>query len=99
MTNSYAPSRQPAPRNRTAASSLTNPVRYPSGAAAPVLTKRAFLLILMTLLVPGTKTVFGTTKKWPRWWWDLKPSQNDRPDESRHELCPPTRPPPRRPHS
>ena len=63
MTNSYAPSRQPAPRNRTAASSLTNPVRYPSGAAAPVLTKRAFLLILMTLLVPGSaQTVAGNRR-------------------------------------
>jgi LCP family protein required for cell wall assembly len=46
MTDNYAPPRPP----RT----LTNPVRYPSGAAAPVLAKRAFLLVLMTLLVPGS---------------------------------------------
>lgn len=60
MTNSYAPSRQPAPRNRASAPSLTDPVRYPAGASASVLTKRAFLLILMTLLVPGSaQTVAG----------------------------------------
>ncbi|MDR7081277.1 LCP family protein required for cell wall assembly [Arthrobacter ginsengisoli] len=63
MTNSYAPSRQPAPRNRTAAPSLTDPVRYPAGAADPVLTKRAFLLVLMTLLVPGSaQTVAGNRR-------------------------------------
>jgi LCP family protein required for cell wall assembly len=60
MTNSYAPSRQPAPRKRASAPSLTDPVRYPAGASASVLTKRAFLLILMTLLVPGSaQTVAG----------------------------------------
>ena len=60
MTNSYAPSRQPAPRNRASAPSLTDPVRYPAGASASVLTKRAFLLILLTLLVPGSaQTVAG----------------------------------------
>lgn len=63
MTNRYAPSRQPAPTNPTAAGSLTDPVRYPSGAAAPVLTKRAFLLVLMTLLVPGSaQTVAGNRR-------------------------------------
>ncbi len=60
MTNSYAPSRQPAPRNPRASGSLTDPVRYPSGAAVPVRIKRAFLLVLMTLLVPGSaQTVAG----------------------------------------
>ncbi|MGP4032560.1 LCP family protein [Pseudarthrobacter sp. 1C304] len=63
MTNSYAPSRQPAPRNRTAAPSLTDPVRYPSGAAAPVLTKRAFLLVLMTLLVPGSAQIVAGSRR------------------------------------
>ena len=63
MTNSYAPSRQPAPRNRTAAPSLTDPVRYPSGAAAPVLTKRAFLLVLMTLLVPGSAQIVAGDRR------------------------------------
>lgn len=63
MTNSYAPSRQPAPRNRTAAPSLTDPVRYPSGAAAPVLTKRAFLLVLMTLLVPGSAQIVAGNRR------------------------------------
>ncbi|WP_427133246.1 LCP family protein [Pseudarthrobacter sp. S9] len=67
MTNSYAPSppeRQndprPKPRSRQA---QTDPVRYPSGAPAPVVTKRAFVLILMTLLVPGSaQTVAGSRR-------------------------------------
>lgn len=63
MTNSYAPSRQPSPPNRTAAPSRTDPVRYPSGAAAPVLTKRAFLLVLMTLLVPGSAQVVAGDRR------------------------------------
>ena len=63
MTNSYAPSRQPAPRKRTAAPSLTDPVRYPSGAAAPVLTKRAFLLVLMTLIVPGSAQIVAGNRR------------------------------------
>lgn len=33
---------------------MTDPVRYPVSASAPVRTKRAFLLVLMTLLVPGS---------------------------------------------
>lgn len=62
MTNSYATSRQdsqqPLPKQ-----ALTDPVRYPSGAAAPVLAKRAFVLILMTLLVPGSaQTVAGNRR-------------------------------------
>ncbi|MGO4192166.1 LCP family protein [Arthrobacter sp. YAF17] len=60
MSNRYAPSRLPAPQKRASAPSLTDPVRYPAGASASVLTKRAFLLILMTLLVPGSaQTVAG----------------------------------------
>jgi LCP family protein required for cell wall assembly len=61
MTNSYAAGRQlPRPQSRPA---LTDPVRYPSGAPAPVLTKRAFVLILMTLLVPGSaQTVAGSRR-------------------------------------
>ena len=63
MTNSYAPSRQPAPRNPTAAGTLTDPVRYPAGAAAPVLTKRAFLLVLLTLLVPGSAQIVAGNRR------------------------------------
>ena len=33
---------------------LTDPVRYPVSAASPVRTKRAFVLVLLTLLVPGS---------------------------------------------
>ncbi|HSO90690.1 MAG TPA: LCP family protein [Arthrobacter sp.] len=63
MTKSSAPSRQPSPPNRTAAPSPTDPVRYPSGAAAPVLTKRAFLLVLMTLLVPGSAQIVAGNRR------------------------------------
>ncbi|MDQ0822140.1 LCP family protein required for cell wall assembly [Arthrobacter sp. V4I6] len=65
MTNSYAP----APRNsqrperQNQQPSLTDPVRYPSGAAAPVLTKRAFLLVLMTLLVPGSAQIAAGNRR------------------------------------
>lgn len=34
--------------------SLTDPVRYPLSASSPVRTKRAFVLVLLTLLVPGS---------------------------------------------
>jgi len=33
---------------------LTDPVRYPASASPPVRTKRAFVLVLLTLLVPGS---------------------------------------------
>ncbi|NUU32031.1 LCP family protein [Arthrobacter sp. C9C5] len=44
-------------------SALTDPVRYPSGAASPVLAKRAFLLILMTLLVPGSAQIVAGNRR------------------------------------
>ncbi|MHA7222308.1 LCP family protein [Arthrobacter sp. RHLT1-20] len=64
MTNRYAPSRRPGPQNRQPPEqSLTDPVRYPAGTPAPALNKRAFLLILMTLLVPGSaQTVAGNRR-------------------------------------
>ncbi|MCB5272743.1 Biofilm regulatory protein A [Arthrobacter sp. SO5] len=66
MTNSYAPAHQPGrpsgqqPRTPQA---LSDPVRFPSGAAAPVLTKRAFLLIIMTLLVPGSAQIVAGNRR------------------------------------
>lgn len=36
---------------------MTDPVRHPSGASSPFRTKRAFVLLLMTLLVPGSAQV------------------------------------------
>ena len=63
MTNSYAPSGQPSLRNRTSSQSFTDPVRYPSGAAAPVLTKRAFVLVLMTLLLPGSAQIVAGNRR------------------------------------
>ncbi|MEC5181635.1 LCP family protein [Arthrobacter sp. CG_A4] len=64
MTNRYAPSRRPGRQNgQQPGQTLTDPVRHPSGAAAAVLNKRAFLLILMTLLVPGSaQTVAGNRR-------------------------------------
>ena len=64
MTNRYAPSRRPGRQNgQQPGQTPTDPVRYPSGAAAQVLNKRAFLLILMTLLVPGSaQTVAGNRR-------------------------------------
>lgn len=69
MTNSYAPSRGPERRNAAGRTPqqpgavLTDPVRYPAGAPATVLAKRAILLILMTLVVPGSaQTVAGSRR-------------------------------------
>ncbi|MEC5190341.1 MULTISPECIES: LCP family protein [unclassified Arthrobacter] len=63
MTNSYASSRQRTPRNAATFGSRTDPVRHPAGAAAPVLTKRAFLLVLMTLLVPGSAQIVAGNRR------------------------------------
>lgn len=35
-------------------SALTDPVRYPASASAPVRTKRAFVLVLLTVFIPGS---------------------------------------------
>ena len=42
---------------------LTDPVRYPSGASAPVRTKRAFVLVLLTLFVPGSAQIVAGDRK------------------------------------
>ncbi|MFC9333270.1 LCP family protein [Arthrobacter sp. NPDC057009] len=42
---------------------LTDPVRNPSSATEPVRTKRAFLLILLTLLVPGSAQIVAGDRK------------------------------------
>ncbi|MDQ1596294.1 MAG: polyisoprenyl-teichoic acid--peptidoglycan teichoic acid transferase [Arthrobacter pascens] len=42
---------------------LTDPVRYPASAAEPVRTKRAFLLILLTLFVPGSAQIAAGDRK------------------------------------
>ena len=64
MTNSNPRASQDARlQERDVRQARTDPVRYPSGAAAPVLTKRAFLLVLMTMLVPGSaQTVAGNRR-------------------------------------
>ncbi|MBG0738284.1 LCP family protein [Paeniglutamicibacter antarcticus] len=42
---------------------LTNPVRYPQSAPAPVRTKRAFVLLLLTLLLPGSAQIVAGNRK------------------------------------
>jgi LCP family protein required for cell wall assembly len=42
---------------------MTDPVRFPSGASSPVRTKRAFVLLLMTLLVPGSAQIVAGDRK------------------------------------
>lgn len=65
MTNSYAaaPQNRQRPDRQNPQPFLTNPVRYPSGAPAPVLAKRAFLLVLLTLLVPGSAQVVAGNRR------------------------------------
>ncbi|WP_434618138.1 LCP family protein [Arthrobacter sp. A5] len=42
---------------------LTNPVRYPHGSPAPVRTKRAFMLLLLTLVLPGSAQLVAGNRK------------------------------------
>jgi polyisoprenyl-teichoic acid--peptidoglycan teichoic acid transferase len=43
---------------------LTDPVRYPVSASPPVRTKRAFVLVLLTLLVPAARNSWRATAGW-----------------------------------
>ncbi|WP_343319769.1 LCP family protein [Arthrobacter sp. TMP15] len=45
---------------------LTNPVRYPEPASAPVRSKRAWFLLLLTLFVPGSAQVVAGDKRFGR---------------------------------
>lgn len=49
---------QSAPRG-----AMTDPVRYPVSASPPVRTKRAFVLVLLTLLVPGSAQIVAGDRK------------------------------------
>lgn len=42
---------------------LTNPARYPESASAPVRSKRAWLLLLMTLVLPGSAQIAAGNKR------------------------------------
>jgi LCP family protein required for cell wall assembly len=42
---------------------LTDPVRYPASASSPVRTKRGFVLVLLTLLVPGSAQLVAGNRK------------------------------------
>ncbi|ALV44509.1 transcriptional regulator [Arthrobacter alpinus] len=42
---------------------LTNPVRYPESASAPVRSKRAWFLVLLTLFVPGSAQIVAGNKR------------------------------------
>jgi len=53
MTRSQTSS-QSRPGEHQNTTALTDPVRFPASASAPVRTKRAFVLLLMTLLLPGS---------------------------------------------
>jgi polyisoprenyl-teichoic acid--peptidoglycan teichoic acid transferase len=54
---------QARPKQATDAATLTNPVRFPASASAPVRTKRAFVLLLMTLILPGSAQVVAGDRK------------------------------------
>ncbi|MFF1384836.1 LCP family protein [Arthrobacter sp. NPDC058288] len=56
MTTSH--SRPQAPQQ-----ALTDPVRNPSNAPAPVRTKRAFVLLLLTLFIPGSAQIVAGDRK------------------------------------
>ncbi len=51
------------PQQQGAGTAMTDPVRYPANASDPVRTKRAFVLILMTLLVPGSAQIVAGDRK------------------------------------
>lgn len=59
MTNSQ--SRQPA-----LPSVMTDPIRHPATATSPVRTKRAFMLLLMTLFMPGSAQIVAGDRKFGR---------------------------------
>ena len=53
----------PSSSPEQSAPSLTDPVRYPPERPAPVRTKRAFVLILLTLLVPGSAQIVAGDRR------------------------------------
>jgi LCP family protein required for cell wall assembly len=62
MSNSYAPTHRPDSPGQSGRVP-SDPVRNPSGAPAAVLTKRAFVLILLTLLVPGSAQIVAGQRR------------------------------------
>lgn len=50
-------------RDEQPGGTLTDPVRHPGSAAAPVRTKRAFVLILLTLFVPGSAQIVAGDRR------------------------------------
>jgi LCP family protein required for cell wall assembly len=56
MSTSHSPLQAPQ-------QALTDPVRNPADAPAPVRTKRAFVLLLLTLLVPGSAQIVAGDRK------------------------------------
>ncbi|MDI3193464.1 LCP family protein [Pseudarthrobacter sp. AL07] len=51
------------PQQSATGTVMTDPVRYPSSASAPVRTKRGLALVLMTLLVPGSAQIVAGDRK------------------------------------
>jgi LCP family protein required for cell wall assembly len=62
MSNSYAPTHRPDSPGQSGRVP-GDAVRHPSGAPATVLTKRAFVLILLTLLVPGSAQIVAGKRR------------------------------------
>ncbi|WP_458113637.1 LCP family protein [Arthrobacter sp. R1-13] len=50
-------------RDEQQGGALTDPVRHPGSAAAPVRTKRAFVLVLLTLFVPGSAQIVAGDRR------------------------------------
>ncbi|MGX9901909.1 LCP family protein [Arthrobacter sp. SA17] len=50
-------------RHEQQGGALTDPVRHPGSAAAPVRTKRAFVLVLLTLFVPGSAQIVAGDRR------------------------------------
>ncbi|WP_426302566.1 LCP family protein [Arthrobacter sp. R-11] len=66
MTRSHTGSQassQSSPTQLEGTATLTDPVRFPASASAPVRTKRAFVLLLMTLLLPGSAQLVAGDRK------------------------------------
>ncbi|WP_323960821.1 LytR family transcriptional regulator [Arthrobacter sp. JZ12] len=56
-------SRAVHPGRPSAQTILTDPVRYPESAPSPVRTKRAFLLLVLTLLLPGAAQIVAGDRR------------------------------------
>ncbi|MHC6219995.1 LCP family protein [Arthrobacter sp. MMS24-S77] len=66
MSNSQPRTNQPGtnePRTNQPRTNLTDPLRFPAGASATLRTKRAFVLLLLTLFVPGSAQLVAGNRR------------------------------------